>query len=255
MKIFILLLLSALPAAVFSQHAEEINIGYLHTASSEDSPARHDAGISLRSSLKGVAIVSTLNYAGTRTEEGIQYTIDAFPKLSGSALLYLNAGYSSSEIFPNYRAGIELFKELPGDIEVSAGTRLLKYESSEEIFFGTVSAEAEFSRYSLSARPFFNLSEGSLTSVETELEYAFSENTVLAFGIELGDSPDEINFENPAEEEVESVLDDYDFELGLDMKVSRHFSIQPSIGLERELSDEDEFENKFSFTAGISYDF
>lgn len=254
MKTFILLF-AFFPAAVFCQYAEEINMGYLHTASSEDSPARHDAGISFQSSLRGVTILNTLNYANTRSEEGVQYTIDAFPQLSKSTFLYLNAGYSASEIFPNYRAGIELFKELPGDFHISAGSRLLKYEGVEEIFFGTVSAEIELDRYSLSARPFFNLSEGSLTSLETEIEYALSENAALDFGIELGDSPDEINFENPAEEEAESVLDDYDFELGLDVKVSRHFSIQPAIGLERELSGEDEFENKLSFSAGISYDF
>jgi YaiO family outer membrane protein len=70
--------------------------------------------------------------------DGFQAEIDAYPTLSKVYSGYVNLGYSPSEIFPKFRIGAELLRELPKAMEVSLGFRHLAFATdAATIFTGT----------------------------------------------------------------------------------------------------------------------
>ncbi len=58
---------------------------------------------------------------------GLQAELDAYPTFSETYSGYLNVGYSPSEIFPRFRLGAEVVRELPKAMEVSLGFRHLSF--------------------------------------------------------------------------------------------------------------------------------
>ncbi len=70
-------------------------------------------------------IIPRINYSNRFDITGIQYEIDLYPKFSKKFYGYFNYGYSTSEIYPNHRAGAELYANLPKGFEASLGMRYL----------------------------------------------------------------------------------------------------------------------------------
>ena len=59
---------------------------------------------------------------------GIQGEIDFYPRLTKNSYLYLNVGYSPSDIFPSFRFGAEFFAKFgKSDFEGSLGIRYLDF--------------------------------------------------------------------------------------------------------------------------------
>jgi tetratricopeptide (TPR) repeat protein len=55
---------------------------------------------------KSGSIIARLNYANRFKTNGIQYELDAYPRISHTFYTYLNVGYSNDVgVFPGYRAG------------------------------------------------------------------------------------------------------------------------------------------------------
>jgi len=96
-----------------------------------------------------------LNIAERFGNQGFQFEIDAYPILAQGTYLYLNAGYSPhQEVFPELRAGIELFQILPRLWEISAGARLLNFPGNNLLVL-TGSINKYFQKYLITFRPFF----------------------------------------------------------------------------------------------------
>ena len=79
-----------------------------------------------RPSSAGTFIVR-LNYANRFATDGVPVEADAYPRVNDKSYLYLNAGYRNAAIFPEWRAGGEVFTALPGAWEASAGFRQLHH--------------------------------------------------------------------------------------------------------------------------------
>lgn len=78
-----------------------------------------------------VAYVMRLNWADRFAQQGVQYEVDAYPKLSRKFYLYTNLGYSADAvIFPKWRSGLSLYANLPHAYEAEVGARYLYYTSS-----------------------------------------------------------------------------------------------------------------------------
>lgn len=96
-------------------------------------------------------IIPRINYSNRFDINGVQYEIDIYPRFSKKFYGYFNYGYSVAEIYPNHRAGAELYANLPKGFEASLGMRYLTqlpkgYDASLGLGFST-SADRNASIY------------------------------------------------------------------------------------------------------------
>ena len=138
------------------------------------------------------SVIGRINYANRFSTKGLQYELDAYPKVSKSSYLYLNLGYSDASIFPHFRSGVELFRSLPSAFEASLGFRYLSFVTSD-VFIYTASFGKYIGNYWLSARTF--VTPGSIgTSVSGSLtgrKYFADKDNYLGLRVSYGTSPDD----------------------------------------------------------------
>jgi YaiO family outer membrane protein len=109
-------------------------------------------------------VISRVNVADRFGMTGLQFEADAYPTLGPGTYLYLNAGYSPHEnLFPIFRAGLELFQKLPSAWEVSAGLRLLNFAENDLLIL-TGSLSKYYKKYYFSFRPFYTLASNTPSS-------------------------------------------------------------------------------------------
>ncbi len=98
-------------------------------------------------------IIPRVNYYNRFQTNGFQYEMDLYPKISKFLYGYLNYGYSNAIIFPKHRAGLELYANLPKNLETSIGFRLLQF-ASRTIRIYTSSFGLYRGNYYYSLRPY-----------------------------------------------------------------------------------------------------
>ncbi len=84
------------------------------------------------------SIIARVNFNRRFQENGVQFEVDMYPKISKGFYAYLNVGFSNSFLFPDVRYGAELYKSLPRGFEMSLGFRALKYDTTTTIYTGSV---------------------------------------------------------------------------------------------------------------------
>lgn len=84
------------------------------------------------------SIIAKLNMSRRFQSNGIQFEIDAYPKIVKGLYAYLNYGFANTFLFPKNRYGGELYLSLPKSFEVSAGFRALKYSTTTTIYTGSI---------------------------------------------------------------------------------------------------------------------
>ncbi|MBA2688169.1 MAG: YaiO family outer membrane beta-barrel protein [Gemmatimonadaceae bacterium] len=121
------------------------------------------ASLSLSHSTGRGSLVGRLNFANRFSTSGVQVEMDAYPRLSKSTYAYLNAGYSAADIFPTWRAGGELYGNLPRGWEASIGFRHLRFGGPPvTLFTGTVARY--IGNYWISARPFVRFKDSGTSA-------------------------------------------------------------------------------------------
>ena len=74
------------------------------------------------------SVTGRINYANRFAENGVQYEVDVYPRLSKTFYAYLNAGYSDNVgILPHWRSGLSLYANLPKSYEAELGFRYLQF--------------------------------------------------------------------------------------------------------------------------------
>lgn len=73
------------------------------------------------------SVIGRIQYANRFSTNGLKFGVDAYPSLVSGLYAYLNAGYSSSSIFPRYRLGGSLYKSLPWSMTAEIGARHLNF--------------------------------------------------------------------------------------------------------------------------------
>lgn len=101
-------------------------------------------------------ILPRLNYSNRFDTQGLQAEMDLYPVLSKTFHGYLNYGFSEAAIYPNHRAGAELYANLPGGHEASLGGRYLDFRESTATLL-TASYGLYRGNYYLSLRPYLSL--------------------------------------------------------------------------------------------------
>ena len=89
------------------------------------------SSVSFRRQTMAGSIIPRINYTNRLNKHGLQYDIDFYPKFSKRFYAYLNYGYSNASIYPNHKVGGDLYANLPGAMEFSAGMRYISFETRD----------------------------------------------------------------------------------------------------------------------------
>lgn len=74
------------------------------------------------------SLIGRVNYANRFKENGVQYELESYPRISKTFYSYISAGYSDNVgVFPQWRGGFSLYINLPKSYEADLGVRYLKF--------------------------------------------------------------------------------------------------------------------------------
>jgi YaiO family outer membrane protein len=200
----------------------------------------------------GFSFSGRINYANRFDRDGVQFEVDAYPKFRPGTYAYFNVGYSSSSLFPEYRAGAEIFQSLPKSFEGSLGLRHLRFSSSNVTLY-TGSIAKYYRSYYFALRPFYRTkSAGSSTSARLMIRKYLSDPKYYAtfadwIGVSLGvgSSP---------EEDVATFelfrLDSQNISVDWRRRIGRRSLITAFAGFERQEIRQGEFRQEISLGVG-----
>ena len=137
------------------------------------------------------SVTGRLNYANRFTTNGVQFEVDAYPRISDTFYAYVSGGISENGgIFPRYRAGFSLYANLPKSFEADAGFRFLSFSKSTWIY--TASVGKYYSNYWFNLRTYLTPSNSSLSkSISLTVRYYLAgADDYLSLRVGSGLSPD-----------------------------------------------------------------
>ena len=139
-----------------------------------------------------IGLVSArINYANRFKSNGLQFELDAYPKISPTFYTYASIGYSADDIFPSYRGGFSLYANLPASFEADAGFRFLKFDNDTWVY--TFGLGKYYKSYWFNLRSYLTPSANVLSqSYSVNVRYYFGgADDYIKFGAGTGLSPDE----------------------------------------------------------------
>lgn len=146
------------------------------------------------------SIIGRLNYRNRGTKGGLQFEIDAYPRIISGIYAYVSYGFAgtSSSLFPVHRAGLEAFFKLPSSFEGSFGARYMNFGPGSDVTIYTGSLGYYYKDYWFSIRPYVtpsNVSFSRSVSFTTRYYYNGTAEEYLSGKIGAGFSPDERNYD------------------------------------------------------------
>ena len=119
------------------------------------------------------SVIGRLNYANRFNNNGLQFEVDAYPRISKTFQAYVSGGYSNNVgVFPNYRGGFSLYANLPKGFEAELGFRYLNFGNNTWIY--TASVGKYFKSFWFNLRTFLTPSNNDLSrSVMFTTRYYF----------------------------------------------------------------------------------
>jgi YaiO family outer membrane protein len=145
-------------------------------------------------------LIGRVNYRIRGNRSGTQGEVDAYPLLTDGMYAYLNYGFagSSSLLFPQHRAGLELYVKLPSSSEASLGGRYLSFSRGKDVTLYTGSLGYYYKDFWFSLRPFLtpnNLSFSRSLGFTARWYYNGTPEEFLSARISAGFSPDERHYD------------------------------------------------------------
>lgn len=167
-----------------------ISYDFVHFDKQFDDPW-HLASFDYGRQTKLGSVSARINYANRFKTDGLQFELDAYPKISSTFYTYASAGYSSDNIFPNYRAGFSLYANLPASFEADAGFRFLRFDDNTWVY--TLALGKYYKNYWFNLRSYLTPSVSSLSqSYSVNVRYYFGgADDYIKLGAGTGLSPDE----------------------------------------------------------------
>lgn len=85
------------------------------------------------------SVIARINHANRFKENGFQYEVEAYPRISKTFYAYVNFGYSeNTTVFSKWRAGASLYANLPKSFEAEVGVRYLYFSSSTFMYTAAI---------------------------------------------------------------------------------------------------------------------
>jgi len=105
----------------------------------QSSSTWHETGVQIDRKYPWGTLIGRVTQAWRFGNSGQMFEVDAYPKLPNRFYMYLNAGVSGSNLFPNYRYGAELYKNFDGGWEASIGAFRMHFDSGiAKLYTGTI---------------------------------------------------------------------------------------------------------------------
>lgn len=140
-------------------------------------------------------IIGRLNVGHRFDITDYQGEIDFWPEFNENWYGYFNIGVSGGDLFPEFRAGAELYRAMTNGFESSLGFRYLKFSEDDVIIF-TGSIGKYVGNWLLIGRPYFTPQDSGVSSSFTILarRYLGNPDTFASLLAGFGFSPDERRF-------------------------------------------------------------
>lgn len=138
------------------------------------------------------SIILRANYANKFAENGAQFELEAYPRLSDMFYLYVGGAYSNDVgIFPKYRTGVSLNANLPKSFEAEIGYRQLYFTNN--IWMYTASVGKYYKNFWFNIRTYLTPDNKNISHsyAATVRYYTKSAQDYFAFQIGTGISPEE----------------------------------------------------------------
>ncbi|HEY9168964.1 MAG TPA: YaiO family outer membrane beta-barrel protein [Lutibacter sp.] len=143
------------------------------------------------------SIIGKMNFSRRFNDNGAQFEVDLYPKITKGLYAYLNIGFSNSYLYPDVRYGAELYKSLPKGFEASLGFRALKYSTTTNIYTGSIGWYTGNSYWSF--RPYLTPGDSGTSKSGTlnYRKYRSDADNYFSVSVGMGFSPeiDRFNFE------------------------------------------------------------
>jgi YaiO family outer membrane protein len=141
------------------------------------------------------SVTGRVNYANRFKQDGVQYEMDAYPRISNTFYSYISVGYSDNVgVFPQWRAGFSLYANLPKSFEGELGVRYLRF-SGDPTYIYTAYLGKYYKSWLFSGRTY--ITPGSFTktvsaSYNISARYYYgSADDVIGITFGYGISPDD----------------------------------------------------------------
>jgi YaiO family outer membrane protein len=137
------------------------------------------------------AFTARVNYARRFKDDGLQYELEAYPRISRTFYTFINLGYSAHTVFPRWRGGASLYANLPKAFEGELGMRYLYFTSSTFIY--TAYAGKYIKSFLLGGRAYLTPGKNNIAQAYSVLlRYYFGRtNNYIGVSAGAGISPDE----------------------------------------------------------------
>ncbi len=187
----------------------------------------HETGLQLSRKMNWGDLIGRVTHVERFDDSGQQFEIDAYPKLPNRFYFYLNAGYSGSDLFPEYRYGAELYKNFDDGWEASLGMFRMHFENSTATLY-TGSVAKYWKQWWFSLRP--TLADWEL---DDSLSWRFSSRryfndpeSYIGFSVGDGDQLEQNLFTG-----VENRLNSGRFQLEVQHRLGNRWILQASAGV------------------------
>lgn len=150
------------------------------------------SSVSYRRQTLAGSIIPRINYSNRLGKHGIQYELDFYPKFSKRFYAYINYGYSSASIYPGHKVGGDLYANLPGAFEFSAGARYIGF-ATKNVSVITNSLGHYRGNYYFSLRSYITPQPNNLTRISGNLlvrKYFRDGENFFGVNVGMGYSPE-----------------------------------------------------------------
>ncbi|TMM57367.1 YaiO family outer membrane beta-barrel protein [Maribacter algarum] len=150
------------------------------------------SSVSLRRQTQAGSLIPRINYNNRNGQHGVQYDLDFYPKFSKRFYAYLNYGYSNATIFPKHKFGGDLYVNLPGAMEFSAGARYISFASRNVTVYANSIGHYR-GNYYFSLRSYVRPKENDLIGISGNLlvrKYLKDAENFFGINVGMGYSPE-----------------------------------------------------------------
>lgn len=132
-----------------------VGISYSHDSFNKKYSPWNYVSVYLFHKGKWGAISGGVNYANRFNRNALQYELSVYPKISSKVRAFVNAGYSSAIIFPNYKFGASVYYKIFKKTELELGGRYFNFTIlSAPIIAYTGSVSTYYKKFWVSFRPY-----------------------------------------------------------------------------------------------------
>lgn len=136
-------------------------------------------------------IILRINHSSRFNTTGFQPEVDLYPAVGKKMYGYINYGFTTYDLFPRHRVGLELYRSFPRSFEGSLGLRYLNFNSSE-VFIYTASLTKYIGNFAFIGRVFITPDKKSFSrsGIINIRRYFNDADTYIGLTLSAGLSPD-----------------------------------------------------------------